>query len=131
MQAPRADFLNAFEKTTLLESAQDLLDDTDVRTAITLKGQTSTSVNLETGIVTPTVTSDAVNAIRRTIEAGEAEASRGRLQEGDRVYLVEQADLTAELQAIDRIVDGTDLLEVIRWTEDVLGWCYLIQARHT
>ena len=130
MQQPRSDFLNAFEKDEMLESVRDLIDDTDIRTSITLKSLTATSIDWEVGTQTRTSTDVTVNALRRVVTAGEVAASEGTLQIGDTVYLVEQADLTAgEIQDVDRIIDGTDVLSVINWESDLLDWSYLIMAR--
>ena len=131
MQSPRADFLNAFEKAELLSTALDLLDDEQVRTSITLKSLSSQTVDLEAGTVARASIDDTVNAIRRTVDVSEAEQSRGKLQVGDRVYLIEQSDLTGELQAVDQIVDGTDVFEVVRWEADPLGWFYSVTARQS
>ena len=131
MQAPRADVLNEFEKAELLATGLDLLDDAQIRTSITLKSLSSQTVDLEAGTVARSTLDDPVNALRRTVEASEAEQSRGKLQVGDRVYLIEQSDLSAELQAVDRIVDGTDVFEVVRWEADPLGWFYSVVARQT
>ena len=131
MQSPRADVLNAFEKAELLATGLDLLDDEEVRTLITLKSLASQTVNLEAGTVARSTVEDTVNAIRRTVEASEAEASGGNLQVGDRVYLIEQNDLSAELQTVDRIADGEDVLEVVGWTADPLNWFYSVVARQT
>lgn len=129
MQMPRADVLNPFEADELLASARDLLDDAQTRTQITLSGTTSVSVDLEAGTYTPTDSDDTVNALRRTVDAREAEDSAGGLQIGDRIYLIDQADLTGELQTIDEVVDGTDRLSVIRWETDPLDWLYILTAR--
>ena len=131
MQSPRADLLNAFEKAELLSTALDLLDDEQVRTSITLKSLSSQTVDLEAGTVARATIDDTVNAIRRTVDVSEAEQSRGKLQVGDRVYLIEQSDLTGGLQAVDRIIDGTDVFEVVRWEADPLGWFYSVTARQS
>ena len=131
MKAPRSDPLDPFEKGELLATGLDLIDAAEIRTSITLKSLTSQTVNLETGVVARTSTDDTLNALRRTVDVREAEQSRGKLQLGDRVYLIEQADLTGELQAVDRLVDGTDVFEVVRWEEDPLGSFYILTARQS
>ena len=131
MQSPRADVLNAFEKADLLSTALDVLDDAELRTSIVLKSLASQTVDLEAGTVARSSLDDTVNALRRTVDVSEADRSQGQLQVGDRVYLIEQSDLSGDLQAVDRIVDGTDVFEVVRWEEDALGWFYSVTARRT
>lgn len=131
MQSPRADMLNVFEKAELLSTGLDLLDNEQVRTSITLKSLSSQTVDLEAGSVDRSSIDDTVNAIRRTVDVSEAERSGGTLQVGDRVYLIEQGDLTGEIQAVDQIVDGNDVFEVVRWTADPLDWFYSVTARQS
>lgn len=127
MQAPRSDYLTPFEKTEMLAAATDLLDDSEVLTAITLKSFTSTTVDHEAGTYTPTETSNTVNALRRTVGAGEVGLTD--LQVGDRVYWIERGDLTTEIQSVDTVVDGADVLDVVSWSSDVLDWFYLVHCR--
>ena len=47
------------------------------------------------------------------------------------IYLIEKSDLSLELQAVDIIVDGTDVFEVIRWETDALDWFYSVTARQS
>ena len=129
MQLPTVNWLSASEKAVMLSSAQALFDDPEIRTSITLKGLTSTSLDWEVGTQTRVSTDDVVNALRRTVSAGEVTASGVTLQQGDRVYLIEQADISGELQAVDRIVDGSDVLSVVDWGSDPLGMFYMIAAR--
>jgi len=129
MQQPRSDFLNPFEKGEMLETVRDVLDDTDIRTSITLKSLKDTTHDWEAGTQGRMSTDYTVNALRRTITAGEVAASEGTLQIGDRVYTIEQEDITNDLQAVDRIIDGADVLSVIDWEADALDWLYLVTAR--
>ncbi|MEE8551468.1 MAG: hypothetical protein V3T08_09485 [Gemmatimonadota bacterium] len=131
MQSPRADVLNPFLKAELLSTGLDLLDDAQIGTSIVLKSLSSQTVDLEAGTVARASIDDTVNALRRTVEVAEAEQSGGKLQVGDRVYLIEQSDLAGELQAVDQIVDGDDVFEVVRWEEDPLGWFYSVTARQS
>ena len=131
MQSPRADVLNAFEKADLLSTALDVLDDAELRTSIVLKSLASQTVDLEAGTVARSSLDDTVNALRRTVDVSEAERSGGKLEVGDRVYMIEQSDLSADLQTVDRIVDGTDVFEVVRFEADALGWFYSVTARRT
>ena len=131
MQSPRGDLLDAFTKAELLATALDLLDDAQVRTSIILKSLSSQTVALEAGTVSRSSIDSTVNAIRREVDVTEAEASRGKLQVGDRVYLIEKSDLGADLQTVDRIMDGNDAFEVVRWTTDPLDWFHSVVARQS
>ena len=131
MQNLRADPLNAFQVSRLLEFTQDLLDDSDILTSITLKNLTSQTVDIETGGVVRTSTDDTVNALRRIVSAEEVAQAGGALELDDRVYIVEQADLTNTIQTVDRIVEGTDVLGVIKFEADPLNHVWQIWARIT
>lgn len=131
MQPPRSDALSAFERQELLGSLRDVLDDAQVRIQITYTALTSESYNAETGVQTRTETSDAnVNAIRRIVDVREAAESGGELEIGDRIYLVDKADLTPSApKTTDRITDGADVLEVRRWKEDPFEIMLEVTAR--
>ena len=131
MLSPRADVLNAFEKAELRSSVLDLVDDAEVSTSITLRSLASQTVDLEAGTVDRASLDDTVNALRRTVDVSEAEASQGTLQVGDRIYLIEQSDLSADLQTVDRIADGEDVFEVVRWEADTLDFFYSVVARQS
>ena len=131
MQNLRADPLNTFQVGRILEFTQDLLDDSDILTEITLKNLTSQTVNVETGAVVRTSTDDTVNALRRIVSADEVAQAGGALELDDRVYIVEQADLTNDVQTVDRIVEGTEVLGVIKFEADPLNHVWQIWARIT
>jgi|GEM_PF-6477548 len=128
--APRSDVLSGFEKEQVLATVRDVLDDTDVQVEITLKSLTSQSVDLETGAVTRTSDADTVNALRRVVMAPEVTANGTQLEPEDRVYLIDQADLTnTQLQTVDRIVEGTLVLGVIDFAADPFDMVWQIVAR--
>ena len=128
--APRSDPFTNFQSEDFLATVRDMVDDSELLTEITLKSLTSQSTDIETGKNTRTSDDDTVNALRRLVSAAEAEWSGGQLEPNDRVYLVDQADLTKdELQTVDRIVEGTDVLGVIRFSADPLKWMWMIIAR--
>ena len=132
MQTPRGDPLGAFEKGELLATGLDLIDDAQIRTSITLRSLASQTVDLEAGTVDRATLDDTVNALRRDVDVAEADASRGSLQIGDRIYLIEQSDLSAEeFQTVDHIADGEDVFEVVRWESDPLNHFYSIVARQS
>lgn len=131
MQNIRSDPLTTFQATEILATVQDLLDDSDILTEITLKNLTSQTVNVETGAVVRTSTDDTVNALRRIVSADEVAQAGGALELDDRVYIVEQADLTNDVQTVDRIVEGTEVLSVIKFEADPLNHVWQIWARIT
>lgn len=127
----RSDPLTTFQATELLATVKDILDDSDILTSITLKNLISQTVDVETGAVVRTSTDDTVNAIRRIVSAEEVAQAGGALELDDRVYIVEQADLTNDPQTVDRIVEGTDVLGVIKFEADPLNQVWQIWARIT
>ena len=131
MQNIRSDPMSTFEATELLSTWKDVLDDSDLLTSITLKSLTSQTVNVETGAVVRTSTDDTVNCIRRVVSAEEVAQAAGALELDDRVYIVEQADLTNTMQTVDRIVEGTEVLGVIKFEADPLNHVWQIWARIT
>ena len=131
MQNLRSDPLTTFQATEILATIKDVLDDSDILTEITLKNLTSQTVNVETGAVVRTSTDDTVNAIRRIVSAEEVAQAGGALELDDRVYIVEQADLTNDPQTVDRIVEGTEVLGVIKVESDPLNQVWQIWARIT
>lgn len=128
MKAPRLDALTRIEKDELAASIRDVIDDAHVRVSVSYVGASAVSVNIETGVVTRTESTDAVNAVRGQISQAEIDRSGGKLMQGDRRYLIDQADLTAAPTQIDRITDG-QTYEVIGWDEDPLGVYYVFTAR--
>lgn len=131
MQNPRSDPLTTFQATELLATVKDILDDSDILTSITLKNLTSQTVDVETGAVVRTSTDDTVNALRRVVSAEEVAQAGGALELDDRVYIVEQAGLTNDPQTVDRIVEGTEVLGVIKFEADPLNQVWQIWARIT
>ena len=129
MQNIRSDPLTTFQASELLATIQDVLDDSDLLTSITLKSLTSQTVNVETGGVVRTSTDDTVNALRRVVSAEEVAQAGGALELDDRIYIVEQADLTNTMQTVDRIVEGTEVLGVIKFEADPLNQVWQIWAR--
>jgi hypothetical protein len=129
MQNIRSDPLTTFQASELLATIQDVLDDSDLLTSITLKNLTSQTVDVETGVVTRTSTDDTVNALRRIVSAEEVAQAGGALELDDRVYIVEQADLTNDPQTVDRIVEGTEVLSVFNVEADPLDQVWQIWAR--
>ena len=129
MQNIRSDPLTTFQASELLSTIKDVLDDSDILTSITLKNLTSQTVNIETGAIVRTSTDDTVNAIRRIVSAEEVAQAGGALELDDRVYIVEQADLTNDPQTVDRIVEGTEVLGVIKFEADPLNQVWQIWAR--
>ena len=127
----RSDPLTTFQATELLATVKDILDGTDILTLIKLKNLTSQTVNVETGAVVRTSTDDTVNALRRIVSAEEVAQAGGALELDDRVYIVEQADLTNDPQTVDRIVEGTEVLGVINVEADPLNQVWQIWARIT
>ena len=131
MQNIRSDPLTTFQASELLATIQDVLDDSDILTSIKLKNLTSQTVNVETGAVVRTSTDDTVNALRRVVSAEEVAQAGGALELDDRVYIVEQAGLTNDPQTVDRIVEGTEVLGVIKFEADPLNQVWQIWARIT
>lgn len=129
MQPIRSDPLTTFQGSELKATFADLTNDSDILTEITLKSLTSQAVNIETGDVVRTSTDDAVNATRRTVSGEEIARGGGQLEPNDRVYVVQQSDLTNEIQTVDRIVEGTEVLGVIKFEADPLNWVWQIWAR--
>ena len=129
VNAPRMNPLTSLQSERLQNTVRDLLDDSDLLVSITLKSLTSQAVNVETGVVTRTSTDDTVNALRRLVTAEEVKVAAGQLEPNDRVYLIDQADVTNDLQTVDRIVEGTEVLGVIKFAEDPLRWTWQIFAR--
>lgn len=133
MQTPRVNALDAFEKTELLSTLRDVVDDPEVRAQIDYVSMTGqATVDLEAGTQTRAEATDSdVNAIRGFVGTDQVDRSGGRLEIGDRIYLIDQADLTNEPTTNDRIVDGSVTLEVVAWRSDPLELAYLITARKT
>ena len=130
MNTISSDPLNAFEKTVLQTTVRELIDDSQLLVSITLKSLTSQVVNVEAGSVARTSDADTVNALRRIVTAEEVAHSAGQLEPEDRVYMVDQADLTkSTLQTVDRITEGTDVLGVRSFSADPLGFVWQIIAR--
>lgn len=128
--APRSDPFTNFQSQDFLATVRAMVDDGELNVEITLKSLTSQSTDIETGFNTRTSDDDTVNALRRLITAAEAEWSGGQLEPNDRVYMFDQADLTKDyLQTVDRIVEGTEVLSVIKITEDPLRWMWMVIAR--
>ena len=132
MQSPRADALTAFEKSELLSSVRDILDDEQVRVSITYAIPTvldGTNYVIATGLQARNETSATINAARRVVSVAEAVESGGKLQVGDRLYVIDQADLSLTPTTNDRITESSIVYEVIRWQEDPLDMLYIVTAR--
>lgn len=126
-----SDPMNAFQKSSLQARIMGLIDDSQLLVEITLKSLTSQVVNIETGVVTRTADSDTVNALRRLVSADEVANSNGQLEPEDRVYMIDQEDLTKSvLQTVDRIVEGTDVLSVVQFSADPLGMVWQMIGRN-
>lgn len=129
MRAPSIDPLTPFEKSTLQADARAILDDAQVKVEVTLTGLSSVDYDADTGTHSRTTpTAETVNAVRKIVGPREA-AGSAVLEVGDRIYLVDQADVTASVDSYMRVTDGSDKLEIQAVDEDVLGMLYRIQAR--
>ena len=128
MQAPRIDALSAFEKDEILATARDLLDDPQIRTSVTYRAMGAASYNVNTGVQARNDTSTSINAISRLVTAEEVARGGGTLQAGDRMYLVDAADIS-EPNKSDEIDDGDQVWTVRQWKIDALGHFYHITAR--
>lgn len=125
-----SDPLSAFTKDVFQATIRELLDDSQLKVSITLKSLTSQSLNVETGVVTRVSDDDAINALRRLVSAQEVANSAGQLEIDDRVYLFDQADITKDdLQTVDRIVEGTEVLSVVEFSADPLGMVWQMIGR--
>lgn len=133
MSPPLAsDPIGALGVAQLRADVRSMLDDDDLATEITLWSLTSSTVDLETGVVTRTSDDDTVSALRRTATVEETTLDGTQLEPEDRIYLVDQADLTkSDLQTVDRLKDDGDVLEVFEFAADPLGWVWLLYARMT
>ena len=98
MQAPRIDLLDSFGLGEILASVRDGIDDSEILTSISLRARSGSIVDLEAGtysnVQDPPI---AVNSIRRIVGVREAADSNGALHVGDRVYLIDQADVTGDV----------------------------------
>lgn len=129
MQPIRSDPLTTFQASELKATWKDVTDDSDILTLVTLKSLTSQTVDVESGAVTRTSTPDTVNATRRVVSAEEVARAGSQLEPNDRVYIVQQDDLTNEIQTVDRIVEGAEVLGVIKFEADPLNWVWQFWAR--
>jgi len=132
MRAPRADPLTAFEKSELLASVRDIIDDEQVRVSITYAIPTvldGTNYVVATGLQARNPTTAIINAPRRVVSVTEAAASGGKLQIGDRLYVIDQADLSATPTTNDRITESSVVYAVVRYTQDPLDMIYVVTAR--
>ena len=128
MQAPRIDALSAFEKDEILATARDLIDDPEVRTSVTYRAMGTASYDVDAGVQARDDPSTSINAVSRLVTAEEVARGGGTLQTGDRIYLVDAADIS-EPKKSDEIDDGGQVWTVRRWKIDPLGHFYHITAR--
>lgn len=130
MKPPRVDALTAFEKSELRATTQDVIDDADARVQITFERHQSTSVNLDTGATGETTTDDAtVNAQRAILGVEDVRRSGGRLEVGDRRYLIDQEDLGEDPSIYDSVLEGSTRLQVLQARSDPLDVFWLVDAR--
>ena len=129
MLSPRMDLIDPHLKSELQSSMRDMMDDAEQKVSITYSSLTSIAYNTDTGKSTRTETDDTVNAIRHIVTASELQAGDGSpYQAGDRIYVVDAADLTNTPNAEDRITDAGETLQVTRVEGDVLEHLYTIIA---
>lgn len=130
MKPPRIDALTTFEKNELRAATKDLVDDADTRVQVTFERHQSTSVDLDTGATGETTTDDAtVNAMRAIIGIEEVQRSGGRLEVGDRRYLIDQEDLGEAPSIYDSVLEGSTRLQVLQARSDPLDILWLVDAR--
>lgn len=133
MKTPRPDVLTNFEVGQIQADTQALIDDTDVSVSVTYKSFDSETFDAETGNQTTTTTDTSTTALRAYLSAEKMDRLSGQVSElnvevGDRVYLIDSADI-GEPSTEDTITEGSTTLEVTGWRSDVLGQFYWIGAR--
>jgi len=129
MNNPRLNVLDNFLKEELRSSLRDIIDDSEMKVEITFKNLTASAFDTDTGVTTRTETSDTVNAIARTVSERDIDDYPGQYQEGDRIYLIDQADLTNAPTTQDRVTEGSVTREVVRVADEPLDFIYEVLAR--
>ncbi len=130
MRSPHPDPFSNFQKEKVREVFRDILTDPEIRVTITYSILTATpTYTIATGLSVRTTTDKTFTCARRVVSVSEAAESGGKLQVGDRQFVIDQADLTAQPTTNDRITEATIVYEVIRWTEDPMDLLYVVTAR--
>lgn len=78
---------------------------------------------------TASFSEESVTVVEQAVTRREAEASGGRLVEGDRLLHVRVAELTGDPAADDEIVLASDTWQVASWTKDASGLEWRIGCR--
>jgi hypothetical protein len=127
--APRGIALSPFELGAVKDTVRDLLEDEQLSVSLRWVNPVSYAYDVESGVQTPTEDVKHTRAVRRTVTEKEVDVSRGRLQVGDIVYLVELSELPRKPNMGDKVEDGDDTVEVIEWRKDPIDTFGLVFAR--
>ena len=122
------EFVFPRELALMLNDVTTIFADTELAVSITYRSFTSRTFTPSTGAWTPTYTDTTIGAIRNELSLQEIAASDGLYQMGDLQFIIERATLATPSKE-DRIVDGTEVFDLIKWESDPLNALWRIVAR--
>lgn len=122
------EFLFPSELALIQADVTTLFADTELAVTVTYRALTGRTFTPSTGAWTPTYTETVLGVIRNELSMQEIAASEGLYQMGDLQFILQRA-LVPTPSKEDRIVDGTEVFDLVRWESDPLSALWRIIAR--
>lgn len=118
MQQVSPDPLTNFESERIAADFRALVDESQVNVNVTYRHLSSATFDAETGAETTTEDTDTVNALVSTVDADKQQVLGGDVEVGDRMYLIDEDDLTSTaLTTEDEIDEGGVTRQVVSFHE--------------
>lgn len=127
---PNVDAITPFQRQEIRDALEQIGDDSELRVTIDYKHLDSQSFDTETGETTRTETTDSgIEVLRHEVTRHEVEREGGRLEIGDRLYRINQDDLSSPPATDDLIVESGLVYNVVEAETAEIGNLYIVLTR--